>query len=44
MAHGANQGLSKVESRHGHAVCSLWAHPPVPFFLLTPNLYPMDIA
>ena len=24
----ANQGVSKVEPRHGHAVRTLWLHPP----------------
>ena len=24
----ANQGLSTSEPRHGHAVCTLWVHPP----------------
>jgi len=43
----ANQVASKHESRCGHAVCTLWVHPPtspVPPFLLTQNLSPKDIA
>ena len=38
---------SMAKPRRGHAVCTLWVHPPpphVPPFLLTQNLSPKDIA
>jgi len=44
----ANQVTSKDKPRRGHAVCTLWVHPPtspcLPPFLLTQNLSPKDIA
>jgi len=37
---------SLLETRHGHAVCILWVHPPPPIlpFLLKQNTSPQDIA
>jgi len=42
----ANQGIFKVEPRDGHAVCTLWVHPPTsPYpFLLKQYLSPEVIA
>ena len=43
----ANQVVSRDETRHGHAVCTLWVHPPIspcPALLLMQNLSPKDIA
>ena len=39
-----NQGISKVEPRDGHAVCTLWPPPPIPPFLLKQNLSPEVVA
>jgi len=41
------KSLLRDEPRCGHAVCTLWVHPPtspVPPFLLTQNLSPKGIA
>jgi len=43
----ASQVVSTDELRCGHAVCTLWVHPPtspIPPFLLKQNLFPIDIA
>ena len=40
----ANQVASRDEPRSGHAVCTLWVHPPTSLFLLKKNLSPKDIA
>jgi len=39
---GANQGLSTIEPRRGHAVCTLWGHLHISY-CSTPSA-PKDIA